>query len=54
VTLSRCEEDAMMVQNKMPLLNKQLERFHPSAINTGFTLAGRLEADGVDIVNHEM
>lgn len=35
----------------MPQFNKQLERFQPSAINTVFSLAGRLKAEGKDIVD---
>ena len=35
----------------MPEFNKQLERFQPSAINTVFSLASRLKAEGKDIVD---
>lgn len=35
----------------MPQFNKQLERFQPSAINTVFSLAGKLKSEGKDIVD---
>ncbi|ARD43539.1 pyridoxal phosphate-dependent aminotransferase [Colwellia sp. PAMC 21821] len=35
----------------MPEFNKQLERFQPSAINTVFSLASRLKAEGKDIID---
>ena len=38
-------------QHLAPALNRQLERFPPSAINAVFTLAGRLKAQGVDVVD---
>ncbi len=40
-----------MTKNMTPKLNKQLDRFQASAINTVFSLANRLKAEGKDIVD---
>jgi aspartate aminotransferase len=40
-----------MSQTDTPQLNKQLQRFQPSAINSIFSLISRLKADGIDILD---